>query len=116
MDVAFPRRVRIVRSADYLALRKAGKRVNARNFRADVAGNALEHARLGLVVSKRVSKSAVRRNRIKRICRDSFRRHRERLPDIDIVLIAGHQADACGNKALHGDLEQLWERLASRTP
>lgn len=112
MDAAFPRRVRIVRSADYLALRKTGKRVHARNFRADVTRNPAGHARLGLVVSKRVSKSAVRRNRIKRICRDSFRRHRASLPPIDIVLIATPQADACDNAALHADLKQLWNRLA----
>lgn len=111
-DASFPRSVRIVRSADFERLRKTGKRVHARNFRAQVATHEGEGARLGLTVSRRVSKSAVRRNRIKRICRESFRCHREWLPAIDIVLSASPQADACDNAELRADLARLWQRLA----
>lgn len=112
-DASFPRSVRILRSADFERLRKTGKRVHTRNFRADVATRDEEDAaRLGLTVSRRVSKSAVRRNRIKRICRDSFRRHRALLPALDIVLSAGPQADARDNAELRADLTQLWQRLA----
>lgn len=110
---SFPRSVRILRSADFERLRKTGKRCHARNFRADVAFREPgEEARLGLAVSRRVSKSAVRRNRIKRICRDSFRLHRAQLPALDIVLSAGPQADARDNAELRADLAVLWQRLA----
>lgn len=112
-DASFPRSVRILRSEDFERLRKSGKRYHLRNFRADVAiRDAGEDARLGLTVSRRVSKSAVRRNRIKRICRDSFRRHRAHLPALDIVLSAGPQADARDNAELRADLDALWQRLA----
>jgi ribonuclease P protein component len=112
-DASFPRSVRILRSADFERLRKTGKRYHARNFRADVAIRETGgDARLGLTVSRRVSKSAVRRNRIKRICRDSFRLHRAQLPSLDIVLSAGPQANARDNAELRADLVQLWQRLA----
>lgn len=46
-----------------------------------------ELSRLGLVVSRRVGK-ATRRVRVKRMLRDIFRRHKDRLPQVmDVVLI-----------------------------
>lgn len=114
-DASFPRSVRILRSADFERLRRSGQRCRVRDFRADVAPRETgAGARLGLAVSRRVSRSAVRRNRIKRICRDSFRRHRAELPSIDIVLVAGPGADARGNAELRADLARLWQRLARR--
>lgn len=51
--------------------------------------NDRDHARLGLSVGKRVWKSAVRRNRVRRIFREAFRLEAERLPaGHDLVLIA----------------------------
>lgn len=47
-----------------------------------------ELSRLGLVVSRKVG-DAVRRNRVKRLLREAFRRHRALFPfPLDIVLVA----------------------------
>lgn len=43
--------------------------------------------RLGLVVGRKVG-PAVRRNRVKRLLREFFRRHQERLPSADIIILA----------------------------
>ncbi len=48
--------------------------------------NKLQHARLGLVVTKKGNAKAVRRNRIKRIVRETFRHHQVNLGRYDIVL------------------------------
>lgn len=48
--------------------------------------NALGHARLGLVVSKKVAKRANRRNFMKRVIRDWFRLHKNALPPRDFVV------------------------------
>jgi ribonuclease P protein component len=51
-------------------------------------------SRLGLIVTRKVG-NAVARNRIKRVCRDCFRRYPEWLPDgVDLVVVARAGAEA----------------------
>ena len=50
-------------------------------------------ARLGLVVTKKGNPKAVRRNRIKRIIREQFRRQAHVLPAVDIVVQVFGQLD-----------------------
>ena len=109
----FPRTARLLRAQDFARLRNASQRVGTRHFSAEVADNGQEGARLGMAVSKRVSKKAVRRNRIKRIVRDSFRHTRNQLPAVDILLIARFSADQEDNASLRAELARLWRRIAT---
>jgi ribonuclease P protein component len=110
----FPRAARILKPQDFTRLRRTARRVGScRHFSAEAAPGTGEGARLGLAVSRRVSTSAVRRNRIKRIARDSFRKVRASLPCVDILLIARASADAQTNAILRADLEALWQRLVT---
>ena len=68
-------------------------------------------ARMGLAVSRRVSKRAVQRNRLKRLARDSFRRHRANLGPVDILIIARSAAVSIAGPELLLDLEMLWSKL-----
>ncbi|MBO9661610.1 ribonuclease P protein component [Dokdonella sp.] len=111
--VTFPRAARLLTPKDFARLRGISRRVGSRHFSAEVAGNDGDGARLGLAVSRRVSKKAVRRNRIKRIARDSFRHVRGELPAVDILLIARTSADLEANAALRLELERLWRRIAT---
>ena len=109
----FPRAARLLTPRDFARLRGISRRVGTRHLTAEVAPTGQAIARLGLAVSRRVSKSAVRRNRIKRIARDSFRRHRDRLPAVDILVIARSSAVLEDNPSLHAEFLRLWERIAA---
>ncbi len=113
----FPRAARLLTPKDFARLRGISRRVGVRHFTAEVAPRDAhgedEGARLGLAVSRKVSKKAVRRNRIKRIARDSFRHARTRLPCVDILIIARGSADLEENAVLHAELERLWQRIAT---
>jgi ribonuclease P protein component len=67
-------------------------------------------------VSRRVSKRAVDRNRIKRLVRESYRLVREQLPSIDILLIARSSAVNTASAELRDDLTSLWNKLAALKP
>jgi ribonuclease P protein component len=87
-DERFPRKARIVRSSDYQALYRSGRKVHSERFVLFVRDNGIDHHRLGITVSRKVGCSPVR-NRIKRLFREIFRRLSAEIPNrLDIVVNA----------------------------
>jgi ribonuclease P protein component len=108
---ALPRAARLRHRADFAALRHAPGHLQSRCLRLRYGANTAGTARLGLAVSRRVSTRAVVRNRIKRVIRESFRQRRERLPQVDILVIAHRAASEQSARALRAELAQLWPRV-----
>ena len=111
----FGRRHRIVTPRRYREVFGQRKFRGGRYFTLYHLPNDVGVHRLGLAVSRKVSKSAVRRNRIKRQVRESFRRYRDSLavgPEgaggIDFVVVARPLASSTGNSELRRDLDRLW--------
>ena len=52
--------------------------------------NPFGHARLAIAVPKRIVKSAVDRNRVKRAIREQFRQHEIRSSPVDILVTLRH--------------------------
>jgi ribonuclease P protein component len=74
-------------------------------------GNSFDYPRIGIVVSTRVARRAVARNRIKRIVRESFRLQQARLKGWDVVVIARPDVVKQTNKGLFASLEGHWKKL-----
>jgi ribonuclease P protein component len=106
-----PREARLRRPSDFAALRTSSGRAGGRCFHMRYRDNDLGHARLGLAISKRVSKRAVERNRIKRLLRESFRRVRHQLPAVDMMVMAREQAAGVPGPQLLAELDGLWKKL-----
>lgn len=80
-------------------------------FTALARPNQQDHPRLGLVISKRCAKSAVQRNRLKRVIRESFRYSQVRLAGLDIVVIGKPSAVTKTNQELFFLLHRQWLEL-----
>ncbi|HEX7340990.1 MAG TPA: ribonuclease P protein component [Rhodanobacteraceae bacterium] len=106
-----PREARLRRAAEFAALRQAKGRVRGRFFMLRYGIGVTDTARMGMAVSRRVSTRAVERNRIKRLIRDSFRHQRGQLPNMDILVIAHHDAAGQPGTVLRSDLAVLWSRI-----
>lgn len=72
--------------------------------------NYQSHCRLGLTVAKKHLKRACDRNRIKRICRESFRLSQHQLPAYDFIIVAKKGVNALDNRTLFQYLDKLWQR------
>lgn len=68
---------------------------------------------MGMVVSKKVHKTAVQRNRIKRLIRETFRRH-PNLQEAEYVVMAKSLAPALKNSELMTLLDALWSQTEKR--
>lgn len=86
--LAFERAQRIVRRGDFKRIFAEGARARGGILVAVVRPNGLPQSRLGLSVGRVIWRSAVRRNRVRRIFREAFRLCYPELPvGVDVVLI-----------------------------
>jgi len=79
--------------SEFLRALAQGRRLHTRHFGITQAPGPGGRPRLGLVVTKRLGK-AVRRNRVKRLLREFFRRHKDQLPPGDLIIMAKKGAAA----------------------
>jgi len=81
----FPKGKRLLTRLDYSRVFSGSKRIQNKAFTLLVHyNNESKSSKLGLVVSKKVHKTAVQRNRIKRLIRESFRTNKQlKLADIN---------------------------------
>jgi ribonuclease P protein component len=93
-----------------LRVRAQGKRFYTPHFGVTLAPAPAGGPRLGLAVTKRLGK-AVRRNRVKRLLREFFRRHQAELPRRDIVIMAKKGAEELNYQQVEEELGRLLRPL-----
>lgn len=87
--LAFDRKKRLVRKSDFDRAFREGSRARGSILVVVARPNEEGHTRLGLSIGKSIWKSAVKRNRVRRVFRESFRLSYGDLPvGVDLVLIA----------------------------
>lgn len=75
--------------------------------------NTLGFPRLGLAIARKQVRHAVRRNRIKRLIRESFRLHQQELSALDVVVIARRGVDAMAARDVYVVLRRQWAKVRS---
>ena len=84
--------MRISSPLDFARAFRRGSRARGSTLVVVVHENGLDHARLGLSIGKVIWKSAVKRNRVRRIFREAFRLEFGALPaGHDVILIAAEK-------------------------
>lgn len=86
-SLGFPRSVRMTDAKQFEAVfRRPEFKKQAGALRIRARANRMHGARLGMVIAKRQVPKANDRNRLKRVCRETFRLQHLRLPAVDIVV------------------------------
>ena len=84
----FTKEERLRKNAEFLKVRKTGKKISVEPLTLYVLKNDIGIKRLGLAVGKHLG-SAAKRNKTKRILREFFRTHKTVFPETtDILIVA----------------------------
>jgi len=113
----FERSNRLVAKADFDALYKNTARICRSSdalFTALARVRGEGAARLGLSISSRTVPTAVGRNRVKRLVRESFRHQQHLLPGIDVVVNARSAVRQANNRSIMESLQQHWHALKNK--
>ena len=90
---------------------RKGKRLGDALFAVSYVANDVGHPRLGMAISARAIRSAVHRNRIRRIVRETFRMCQHELPAVDLFISVRSIATASANDVLVDSLRRLWRGI-----
>ncbi|MDG6895670.1 ribonuclease P protein component [Volucribacter amazonae] len=106
----FSRELRLVTPVQFKSVFQEPLKASSPEITILARPNQLEIPRLGLTVAKKYVKKAHDRNRIKRICRESFRLKQHQLPRCDFVIIGKKGIGNLDNQSLNQLLDKLWRR------
>lgn len=67
-----------------------------------------------MAVAARAAGTAVNRNRLRRVIRESFRLHRQEMPAVDVLVTARPPASIAPNRDLFASLAALWQEIGAR--
>ncbi|MBS0286486.1 MAG: ribonuclease P protein component [Proteobacteria bacterium] len=96
---------------DFQRVFKQGRKQKGALFTLFCYANGKIQARLGLAVAKRHVPSAVNRNRIRRLIRESFRYYQSQISGNDVVVVITRQFPKVSNQILQEELNQQWQKL-----
>ncbi|MCH6548311.1 MAG: ribonuclease P protein component [Proteobacteria bacterium] len=106
----FTRETRLLDAGSFQRVFEKSQRSRDTLFTVLSRANGKKGGRLGLAISKKNCRSAVQRNRLKRVVRESFRLHQQVLGGLDVVVMSRAGASGASNRTLFDSLAGHWQR------
>lgn len=109
---SFEKADRLLKSTEFdCVFKKAEKKLSNNYFLLLALTNQHKSARLGLVVAKKKIPLAVQRNSFKRTIKEEFRKNKNNLRKMDIIILAKENKKKIIKKELRKEIEILFQQL-----
>lgn len=113
-SASFPRRSRLTRARDFQKVFNNNVRIGDAWLTILVAKHDGDWPRLGFAIARKQVPRAVRRNALKRLFRESFRTHQQRLPPRDMVIMVRREILAATSAQIRDALERHWKSITEQ--
>ena len=113
-SASFPRQSRLTRARDFQQVFSSNFRIGDAWLTILVAKHDGEQPRLGFAIARKQVPKAVKRNALKRLFRESFRTHRQRLPPRDMVIMVRREILAATSAQIREALERHWKSITEQ--
>jgi ribonuclease P protein component len=110
----FSRQLRLLKPAEFKQVFSNACRIGTKHLTMLAIHNHLGHPRLGLAISKKNVRRAVKRNLVKRQLRESFRLHQAIIGDFDVVVLARPGVDTLSRHELREQIDGCWQKIAKK--
>lgn len=110
-STSFSAAYRLHHPTQFQTVWKTGQRISLSSIGLVSCKNQVGHARLGISVAKKNIRLATRRNRLKRIARETFRLRFPNLPSRDFVVVIYKGAIHIPLESQFLQFTQLWDRF-----
>ncbi|MEE9309978.1 MAG: ribonuclease P protein component [Cocleimonas sp.] len=113
-DLHLTRELKLLTAENYQNVFAKAERFGNCSFTVLARENGLDHARLGLAISKKCAKRAVDRNLIKRQFRESFRLNQHKLPCVDIIAMCKPSVLSLDKAEMRTQIDSQWRFMRKK--
>lgn len=110
-----PKQCRLRKADEFRAVLRNKVVFESFSLRLHVKPITIDYARIGLIVAKRIERKAVRRNRIKRLVREAFRKHQQVLKGLDCVVQLRYPIDQTSSSHIYQEAVMLFNKAARQS-
>lgn len=111
----FNKTFKLIKTDEFSSVFNFRKRIAAKFLAIHYLPNAHHHARLGLVVGKKVAKQAVQRNYMRRVLRELFRVLQYEISPVDLVVRVQNKFDHSDFDLIKQEFNTLISKINQRT-
>lgn len=112
--MSLSRQLTLTGARDFNYVFDSAKKVYGQHITLLYRPNDKPQPRLGLIVSKKHTRTAITRNLVRRIAKESFRQYLNDIGSFDVVLLSKRGIEAVDKKTLRASLDKQWETMIKR--
>ncbi|MES2636039.1 MAG: ribonuclease P protein component [Pseudomonadota bacterium] len=112
---SLPKQAKLIKTDDFSSVFNLRNRIAAPYLVMRFRPNELNSPRLGLIVSKKTAKLAVKRNYMRRVLRELFRLKQHNLPSVDLIVQVQKKFEKTDFSVIKQEFEQLTLKLMAKS-
>lgn len=112
LNKEFDRKLRLSGPTEFQGAFKGRCKLRTQSLSMFANPNGLSHPRLGINIAKKHIRSAVKRNSVKRIIRESFRAQKEKITGLDVVIVVSRALETQDKLLLRSLVDKQWLKLS----